>query len=266
MDSISLFAATVTGDGPNTLVLANGLSTSQQSWDELVEHVPAAWRVVRFEYAGTPGAAAESWIADRYRTLDGYADDLRRLLETLDVTNAVLLGHSMGGLVGALTAIATPARITRLITLNASPSYVTDGEYIGGFTRVQIVEMMLQANADVAAWMAGFATHVLGDDAKPQHIRDYTDNLRFMRPDIRRAVLRSVFEADYRSTIAQIPCPTAILHSHDRAVPPSVGQYLADHIPNATYHQIDVTGHAPHITRPQAIMPLVSDLLRQHLS
>jgi sigma-B regulation protein RsbQ len=209
---------------------------------------------------GTTPSSTDRWIAERYATYEGHADDLLRLLDELAVYDAVFVGHSMSALISALAASREPDRFRHLIMIGGSPCYRDDGDYRGGFTGAQIADLLLRANADLAAWMGGFAPVMLGADATPQQITDFVRTLVAIRPDIGRLLLRSIFTSDYRALLPSVRTDVTVVQGlDDRAVPASVGRYLVAHLPCRAYHELDLSGHLPHITHPDVIGTIVAE-------
>jgi sigma-B regulation protein RsbQ len=254
-----LLNADLRGDGPHTIVFGNGFSTTQHSWDDVLDVVPAGWRILRFDYVGSTPATTDRWIPERYATYAGHADDLLRLLEELQLENVLLVGHPMSGLVSAMAAVRAPHRFGHLLMIGASPCYREEEGYHGGFTGAQIADLLVRANADLAAWMGGFAPVVVGRDASPHHLTHYLETMLALRPDIATTMLRSIFASDYRSLLPSVHSTVTIVQgTDDVAVPVFVGQYLADHLPCRGYHEINAPGHLPHITHPQLIAPILA--------
>src|SRR4051812_1492396 len=83
--SPSALNATVTGHGDSVLVLANGLGTGQHTWRHVVDALRGDYRLVRFDYVGTPDSDGAGFLPERYETLYGYADDVVAMLDDLDV-------------------------------------------------------------------------------------------------------------------------------------------------------------------------------------
>lgn len=264
-DPVRTLGATLEGDGPRTVVFANGFCTTPRAWDVVRSALPPGWRVLRFQYVGDPGTDESGWAARRYETLHGHADDLVALLTHLDVRDAVLVGHSMGAMVGALAQVAAPERIGRLVMLAASPRYVdVPGEYVGGFSRATIDDLLAQADADLAAWMGGFAPVMFGEGAPARLLGEFVGQLTRMRPDVARLTLRSTFAADYRDVLPRVSCPVTVLQpERDVAVPVVVGQYLARVLPHATLRVLDVTGHLPHLTDPAPVAGALRAVLEE---
>jgi sigma-B regulation protein RsbQ len=264
MNPAQLLDATVTGSGPRTVVFGNGFATTQRAWDAIVPHVPAGWRVVRFDYVGTTPGTTPQWIPERYASYAGHADDLRRLLVHLDVRDGVFVGHSMSGMVGAIVAADAPERLAHLLMLGASPCYANIDDYHGGFAPEEIDEVLRQVDADLAAWMAGFGGLAMGRDAKAHQLHAYTATFLAMRPDIGRTLVHSIFRSDHRALLERVTAETTIVQTaEDAAIPLTVFEYLVAHTPCTSQHVLPVSGHLPHVTHPQLLAPIVRALLER---
>lgn len=253
-----LLSATIQGEGPNTIVFGNGLSTTQQVWDQVLPYVPPSWRIVRFDYVGTTPATSAHWNTERYRTYAGHASDLRQLLASLDTTRLLFVGHSMSGMIGALAATQSPELIDELFMIGASPCYVNHADYHGGFSAEDVDGLLRSIDADIAAWMAGFGPLAMGRDASAHQLTQFCDTLLALRPDIGRMVLRSIFTSDYRDVVPRIPCPVSVVQcAEDVAVPVSVSEWIASHTRCVAHEVLPVSGHLPHLTHPALIGPLL---------
>ena len=56
--------------------------------------------------------------------------------------------------------------------------------------------------------------------------------------------------------------PSLVLHGEcDTVIPPSAGRYLAEHLPDAHYVQLDQVGHAPLISQPDHCAMVIKEFL-----
>lgn len=258
MQPVQLLSATIQGDGPNTIVFGNGLSTTQQVWSQMLTYLPADWRVVRFDYVGTTPATSAHWDATRYQTYAGHAEDLRALLQRLDAQRLLFVGHSMSGMIGAIAETTSPGLVSELFMIGASPSYVNRDDYHGGFSTEDVDGLLRSVDADLAAWMAGFGPMALGRDAAASHLIEFRDALLALRPDIGRTLLRSIFTSDNRDVVPRLTCPVSVVQcADDVAVPTVVGEWLAARTNCVLHEVLPVSGHLPHLTHPTLLGPLL---------
>lgn len=258
--------ATSTGTGSHTVVLANGLGTTQYTWRHVIDALAPHCRVVGFDHVGTPDADLTHYDADRYATLHAYADDAVALLDEMGVADATWVGHSVGGMIGLLAAAAAPDRIGRLALLSASPRYLDAVGYHGGFTREAVDALLGAVASDYHSWVGGFSPLAIGRDDRPEAVGEFATSLRRMRPDVAHRTLRTIFLGDYRATLPRVRQPVTVIQPRDDvAVPPEVGRYLAAQLPSAAYRELDATGHVPHLTDPDAVIAVLDEVFRDVL-
>jgi sigma-B regulation protein RsbQ len=252
----------VVGTGKTTLVLAHGFGTDQRAWHHQEAALTGQHRLILFDHVGAGSSDVSAYSPHRYRSLHSYADDLLEILAELDVENVLYIGHSMSGMIGLLAALLCPARFSRMIFINASPRYLNDGDYHGGFEQREIDEMIAAMVGNYQLWASGFAGLMAGNPERPELVQSFTATLAATRPDIAVAVMRLLFQSDHRAELSRLEIPTLILQSsHDIAVPRQVGEYLTQKIPNATLRMLDARGHLPHMSVPDAVLDAISSFL-----
>lgn len=113
----------VAGRGEPTLVFVHGWSCNRSFWRNQIGHFATSHRVVALDLGGhgESGLNRENW------TISSFADDVRAVVEALDLHDAVLVGHSMGGSVVAEAARRMPKRVGAVIAVD-SYTYVLSSE------------------------------------------------------------------------------------------------------------------------------------------
>jgi Predicted hydrolases or acyltransferases (alpha/beta hydrolase superfamily) len=100
------------------LVFLHGYNSDAHVFDDLAPRFTDRFRVLAITERGFGESGAEG-DAGRY-SLDGAADDLRAVLDSVGVSRVVLAAHSMGGWVMSRFAVRYPERVTRLVYLDAT--------------------------------------------------------------------------------------------------------------------------------------------------
>lgn len=93
------------------LVMVHGLATNLAFWYQLAESFSSKYRVTLFDLRGH---GRSSMPQDGY-TPKQMAEDLKELIDVLEIEKAVFLGHSFGGSVVLNFACQYPEKIDRLI-------------------------------------------------------------------------------------------------------------------------------------------------------
>ncbi|MDI1477788.1 alpha/beta hydrolase [Polyangium sp. y55x31] len=246
--------ARLLGAGETTIVLAHGFGTDQTAWRNQAQVLAERHRVLLFDHVGAGRSDLSAYSPRRYQSLRSYAIDVLNLLEELALEDVVFVGHSMSGMIGLLAAIEEPGRFCKLILLGASPRYLDDEGYEGGFKRADLDGLYEAMQTNYHAWASGFAPIVTGNPDKPDLAREFSATLAALRPDIALTVAHIIFESDHRKDLPKLEVPTLVLQSQaDVAVPMSVGGYLARHMPRAELQILNATGHLPHWSAPEQV-------------
>lgn len=108
-------AALDTPDAPAVLAI-HGITGNHRCWSYLADSLKDT-RVIAPDLRGRGGSATTGPPFG----LAAHADDMVRVLDDLDIERAVLVGHSMGGFVAAVTAHRHPNRVESLVLVDGGP-------------------------------------------------------------------------------------------------------------------------------------------------
>lgn len=256
-------AVTVLGspDAP-TIVFAHGYGNEQSAWRRVAEQFAATHRVVLFDYVGSGRSDLRAYDEKRYDSLEGYADDLIEVMDAVGATDAMLVAHSISGMIGALASIRRPELFGRIIMVCPSPRYVDDGDYIGGFSRDDVLGLLGAIEANQPAWAASLAPVVTAREDRP----DVVDRVReFFTATAERVAVhfaRVVFFSDVRHRLGEITVPCTIVQSEgDIICPPHIGGYLQERIAGSELVELATAGHFVHLTEPELVTALIRERL-----
>lgn len=238
-----------------SLLFAHGFGTDQTAWRDVAPAFADDYRIVLFDYVGANEQTAPYFNPRRYTCLNAFADDVLDIIEDLNLREVVYVGHSLGGMTGLLAANQEPGWFSKLVMLNASPRYVNQEGYVGGFDEPTLRELFTQMEGNFHAWISGFAPLIMANPDRPHLANGFARSIMAMRPDIALAIAKMTFCSDHRADILRLTHPTLLLQAQDDpAVPPAVSRYLQQHIPNATLTFLEAKGHLPHISHPQQVV------------
>jgi sigma-B regulation protein RsbQ len=247
-----------------TLVFVHGLGTDQQAWQEVAAAFAGDYRIVLLDNVGAGGSAPDAFVQHRYLGLKRYAQDLIEVCDALDVRDAVFVGHSAGGMMALLAAIARPDCAAALVLVGASPRYRDAPGYRGGFTDSDLAAIYRAAAMNYGEWADRFAPMMMGAPDRPQLAVRFARELKSIPPDRALTVLCSILQSDHREDLARVTQPTLIVQPReDGAVPREVAEYLHGHIAGSELVVVDATGHLPHVSAPQAVVAALRGFLER---
>ncbi|WBQ08223.1 alpha/beta fold hydrolase [Kribbella sp. CA-293567] len=265
MDILRRNNVVVTGnpDG-RPVVLAHGFGCDQNMWRLTVPALADDHRVVLFDYVGSGRSELSAFDESRYASLDGYADDLAEVCAALDLTGAVLVGHSVSAMIAVLAARKAPDRIGALVMVAPSPCYVDDGDYRGGFSREDIDELLDSLESNYLGWSAAMAPAIMGTPDRPELGEELTSSFCATDPAMARVFARTTFLSDSRADLATVGVPTLILESTEDVIAPrQVGAYVQAAVEGSTLVTLDAIGHCPHLSAPEATNAAITRFLAQ---
>jgi pimeloyl-ACP methyl ester carboxylesterase len=216
------------------LILVHGLGGSSRWW---ARNVPALARSCRVHAVDLMGFGRSRRQRFALREAAGL---LVQWMAQLGLDQASWVGHSMGGFVAAHLAAQFPARVERLVLVDAAALP------LGRLSLRQVWRTALGLRHFPLTLLP-----VLGADA-----------LRAGPVTLANA-LRQLRTADIRLDLARIAAPTLILWGeHDALLPVAVGQRLHACLPQATFKVIAGADHNPMWERPDAFNQAVTEFLR----
>jgi len=214
------------------IMFGHGLGSTQHMWrgmtPEFVDH-----SVVLFDLTGSGESDLDAYDSTRYDSPHGHADEL-------DLHDVVYVGHSVSAIVGVLAANREPAPFGALVLVSASPRYLNDVGYAGGFSGCDVERLLDRMDSDFTR------------QAAAGHVADTR------RHQIERHFARVALLSDHRRDLGGIVTPTLLVHgTDDPMTPPAVARYLHAAIPGSTLVVMSASGPSPN--------PLASMALAGHI-
>lgn len=253
---------TVIGEGKQSILFANGYGCDQNVWRHVTPEFKKDYKIVLFDYVGTGKSDLSAYQTNRYNSLYGYAQDAIDICEALNLSEVIIVGHSVGAMVAALAHIQAPQYFSSLVLIGPSPSYINEGNYTGGFERSDIDELMEMLNENYVGWSSNMAPAIMGNPDRPELGQELTASFCSMPPEIAKKFGKVTFLSDLRKEMMAIKIPTAILQcSEDIIVPEIVGHYLNEQIQNSQLFTLQATGHCPNLSAPAEITKVIKQFI-----
>jgi sigma-B regulation protein RsbQ len=253
----------VFGTGAQPMLFAHGFGCDQNVWRFVTPSFESDYRIVLFDYVGSGQSDLRAYSAQRYDSLDGYAQDVLDICAALHLTNVIFVGHSVSSMIGALAAIREPERFDHLIFIGPSPRYLNDPpDYLGGFERADIQGLLDLMDRNYIGWASFLAPIIMKNPERPELTRELEVSFCSTDPKIARQFAEVTFLSDNRRDLPQVPVPTLLLQcSADTLAPLAVGHYVHRHLPSSVLRLMKATGHCPHMSHPEETIQIMKEYL-----
>ncbi len=101
------------GGGKETLIFIHGLGSYAPAWKKNLEDLQKDYRCIAVDLPGYGKSSKGNYEG----SMRFFANSIIRLMDKLNLKNAVLAGHSMGGQIAITAALAYPERVSKLILI-----------------------------------------------------------------------------------------------------------------------------------------------------
>jgi sigma-B regulation protein RsbQ len=235
------------------MVFAHGFGCDQAMWRFVAPDFEVDHRVVVFDHVGAGKSDLSAYDREKYASLRGYAADIVEICRELELTDVVLVGHSVSAMIGVLALQQAPELFGALVMVGPNPRYIDDGDYVGGFSRTDIIGLLDALDSNHLGWSTQMAPVIMGNHPEhPELAEELTNSFCRTDPDIARQFARVTFLSDNRADLASVAVPTLVLQcSEDVIAPEVVGRYVHEHVPGSTLTHLRATGHVPHLSAPE---------------
>jgi len=238
-------------DGP-TLVFAHALGTDLTIWDTTLAHLPNH-QCLTYDQRGH---GRSDCPAPPY-TMGALIRDLERLIDHFALTEVVVIGASLGGLVAQGLAVKRLDLVRGLVLSNTATRIGTPEMW---HSRIEDIRSAgLDAYADSAMQRilgAGFRTN--------PHLACLRALLTQTNPDGWTGCAAAIAGTDFYTTTAALRLPTlAIAGANDGTTPPDLVRETANLIPGHRFALMRGVGHLPMVEKPGEYAALLKDFLRQ---
>ena len=243
-----------TGGTLGPVVLAHGILMDSQMFAPQIEAAGAGCRIITWDAR----CHGETESTDDPFTYWDLADDLKGLLDHLDIEKAVIGGMSQGGFVALRFALKYPERVSALILIDTQAG-TEDPDKVATYEVMLDVWEADGLNEQLAETIAAI---VLGNEwaGRAPWIAKWRQ--------IPRSLLRQAFQTlvgrdDIHERLGEIKAPALVIHgTADAAIEMDVAQRLCSGLPNsAPLVAIDGGGHASNLTHPKLVNLAIQQFL-----
>jgi pimeloyl-ACP methyl ester carboxylesterase len=246
------------------IVFVHGLGGSWQSWILNLADLATDHLVIAIDLPGFGGSEELPPPAE----MATHAEIVTGLLDELRIARAVLVAHSMGGLVCVNVALSHPDRIIGLVLVDAGGVALSPRHkaiMLGALTHMRdllgtpaILQSVISRPRLRRAALAGG----IGDPATIDAKLAYVLFAGFAAPGFPGAVAAGIRD-EIHTRIGEVAAPALLIWGErDRLVPAQLGRAMAAAMPDARIEVLPGVGHCPMLERPERFNVLVRDAVQ----
>jgi 3-oxoadipate enol-lactonase len=242
-------------EGPEhapVLMLSNSLGTNLHMWDDQVAPFTRHFRLVRYDRRGH----GQSDAPKGPYSMEMLGRDVLAILDHLRIDKINWCGLSMGGMVGMWLGARAPQRIDKLILSNTTAYFGDKAMWDSRIKTVRDKGLPAIVDANMERWFtAGFRAR------SPQALVRIREMFLATNADGYVACGEAIRAMDHRPLLPNISAPTLVIAGrHDPATTLEMGEFIAQHTPNARLAVLD-TAHIANMEQPKAYADTVLGFL-----
>lgn len=255
------------GDAGPKVVLIHGIGGSVEAWRFNIEALAQHHRVYALDMVGS-GQTDKPSVAYSFSFLAQFVNDF---LETQNINQTTLIGHSLGGGVTLQFAIQFPEKVEKLVLVNSAglgkdahlmlrlPTLPLIGEWLSRPSRKGTAQVLKESVYDPAFVTDELVEFSYQRAAQPGAQQSFLSTVRTLGSlrGLRNDVLSSIVD-----NLNIVTAPTLIIWGQqDRILPVAHAHVAEEKIANARLHIFDRCGHCPAEECPEAFNALVLEFL-----
>jgi pimeloyl-ACP methyl ester carboxylesterase len=185
-----------------------------------------------------------------HATISGYAQAVIDWMDGLNIPQAVIGGHSMGGAIAQTIALEYPERVAGLILIGTGAKLRVHPDILN----------LIQVNQ---AGVADMLKDWLWSADAPDQLRNLTyQQVMALSANVLHDDYLACDNFDVRDQIKNIHAPTLVIGgTQDTMTPHKFSVYLAENIPNADLVTVEEAGHMLILEQPEIVANAMSDWL-----
>ncbi len=244
--------------GKPVLVFVNSLGTDFRIWRDVIIRLAGDFPILIYDKRGH----GLSDVGTTPYRIEDHASDLAGLMDMLNISNTVICGLSVGGLIAQSLYSSRPDLVAALVLADTASRIGTADMWNARIAAVQTEGIESILDAVMERWFTpAFRS---GDNAAFQGYR----NMLLRQPaEGYAATCAAIRDADYTAEAGRIGVPVlCIVGDQDGSTPPDLVRATAERIPGARFEIITDAGHIPCIEQHEAMTEMIKVFIRDAIT
>ncbi|TXT62873.1 MAG: Soluble epoxide hydrolase [Promethearchaeota archaeon] len=259
------------GEG-EPLILIHGIGGKKETWISQINDLSKYFRVIAVDLRGV----GKSDRPDMPYTMEMLADDIKGLMDSLELESAHIIGRSLGGMIAQYFVLKYPNKVDKLVLMTTNPR-VPDEKAAELIKKGRLEEIKsLQEDPEQSFWQKSrllfhkdFRKKMKNNPSKKFYgifsaedlIEETTKNPS--TPQDIENLSYTLKSHDILDQIENIKHKTLLVSgSHDRLTPKSSMLEIQKKIPNSKIEIIPNSGHFLHLSHAPEVNKLLIEFLK----
>jgi 3-oxoadipate enol-lactonase len=246
-------ACTIIGAGP-PVVLLHGWMCNRKFWDKQIIYFSKTHHILAIDFRGH----GDSDTSKGGYTIEQFADDVCNVMKALGMGRAVLVGHSMGGMVAQQFCVRHTEYVSALILVTSIAADLDD----------RLISKRIEASTPHLGFRDAFLRYFnrwFGPGTKSDIIHWVRDQMLRTPESVGLNLVGSYRQFDLRVHLPSLSIPTLVIAAaSDPSAVPVESKTLAELIPDAQLVTIEGSGHFPMLENPGTFNRMLDEFLSQH--
>lgn len=266
------FTKASTPSSDQVLIIMHGMMGSKSNWNSLskVLHTKTTWKVIAVD-ARNHGDSPHT----QEHTYEHLVEDIRHLMNHLEIKKASFIGHSMGGRAMMMAALKYPELVDKLVVVDispigTSPQLMTMSKYFNAMKSIR-----LQPNIPLSA-ARKYADQQLSSTISDRGLRDFLimNLIEAEKGQYTWKINLDALANNFMSKIATFPKITNIFQGPTLFIGGEKSDYLnpseepeiQNIFPNSEFAYVKDAGHLVHVEKPAEFLSLTTQFLLKNRS
>jgi len=239
------------------LVFLHGIGGAARGWRSQLDFFRDRYRAIAWDMPGYGGSAPLPSVS-----IASLADALQQFLQQVGASRAILVGHSIGGMIVQQWLVNHPRAATAVVLAQTSPAFgKPDGDWQKSFIDARLCP--LDRGETLVSLAPSLVKELIGDNPDAGGIALARDCMAAVPETTYRATMLALIGFDLRHALKQIAVPTLVLSgSKDNNAPAPMMAKMATYIPSASYVELEDVGHLANLERPNAFNAALDQFLK----
>lgn len=234
-----------------TIVFANSLGTTLELWRKVLPLLPDGLRIIRYDLRGH----GQSDIVDAPYTMGQLISDAAAICDAADVTDAMFVGLSVGGMIGQGLAIKRPDLIRALVLSNTAAKIGNAQLWDDRIADVHADGMAAMADTIMPRWFGR-------DFINTPEFSQWRDMVSGVDPQGYTGVCAAIAGTDFYTPTSGLRIPTlGIAGGQDGATPADLVRETVDLIPGSQFKVMPRCGHLPCVQDPISYGEILTEFM-----